>query len=176
MTLGELHDLDGRWQLRFTRHLPHPPEKVWRALTEPEHLAAWFPTEIHGDRRAGAILAFVFPAGEGPAMSGEMITYDPPVRLELTWGDDRLRFELAPEGDGTVLTFLDTFDELGRAARDGTGWHACLDLLEYDLAGQAPPWDPGRRWAELHPSYVERLGPEAATIGPPPGNDPREQS
>ncbi|MCW2567279.1 MAG: hypothetical protein JWN54_1376, partial [Mycobacterium sp.] len=51
MTLGALHDLGGRWQLRFTRRLPHPPQKVWRALTEPEHLAAWFPTEIRGDRR-----------------------------------------------------------------------------------------------------------------------------
>jgi len=24
---------DGRWQLRFTRTLPHPQEKVWRAVT-----------------------------------------------------------------------------------------------------------------------------------------------
>jgi uncharacterized protein YndB with AHSA1/START domain len=173
MTLGELHDLDGRWQLRFTRRLPHPPQKVWRAVTEPEHLASWFPTEVRGDRRAGAPLTFVFPDAEGPTMTGEMITYQPPALLEFTWGEDRLRFELAPEGDGTVLTMFSTFDQLGRAARDGTGWHACLDLLEYDLAGQTPPWEPGSRWVELHPSYVEGFGPEAATIGPPPGNDPR---
>ena len=40
---GELEQLnDGRWRLRFTRALAHPPEKVWRAITEPEHLASWF--------------------------------------------------------------------------------------------------------------------------------------
>jgi len=25
---------------------------------------------------------------------------------------------------------LDTIDELGKAARDGAGWHACLDVLQ----------------------------------------------
>ncbi|HKC74762.1 MAG TPA: SRPBCC domain-containing protein [Chloroflexota bacterium] len=47
---GQLEHIDGRWQLRFTRKLAHPPEKVWRALTEPAHLAAWFPTDIEGAR------------------------------------------------------------------------------------------------------------------------------
>jgi uncharacterized protein YndB with AHSA1/START domain len=28
--------------LRFVRRLPHPPAKVWRALTERADLAAWF--------------------------------------------------------------------------------------------------------------------------------------
>ena len=54
---GRLTQAGDRWQLRFERRLAHPPEKVWRALTEPEHLAAWFPSEIHGDREAGATLA-----------------------------------------------------------------------------------------------------------------------
>ncbi len=37
--------------VRFSRRLPHPPEKVWRALTEAEHLAAWFPTTVEGELR-----------------------------------------------------------------------------------------------------------------------------
>lgn len=52
---------DGRWRLRFVRTLPHPAEKVWRALTEPAHLAHWFPSTIDGERAAGAPLRFVFP-------------------------------------------------------------------------------------------------------------------
>jgi uncharacterized protein YndB with AHSA1/START domain len=28
--------------LRFHRHLTHPPERVWAALTEPEQIAAWW--------------------------------------------------------------------------------------------------------------------------------------
>jgi uncharacterized protein YndB with AHSA1/START domain len=167
MTLGRLQDLDGRWQLEFTRRLPHPPDKVWRALTGNEHLRAWFPAEIHGEWVVGATLRFVFPNGEGPTIEGKVITYDPPSALGYTWGDDGLRFELQPDGDGTALRFLNTFGELGKAARDAAGWHVCLDLLEYDLAGEQPPWNPSERWKEVHRSYVESLGPEASTIGPP---------
>jgi uncharacterized protein YndB with AHSA1/START domain len=166
--LGQLERLGDRWQLRFTRRLSHPPEKVWRALSEPEHLAAWFPTDIEGERRSGAPLRFVFREGEGPTLEGRMIEYDPPSVLELRWGDDEtLRFELEPDGEGSLLTFVNTFDELGRAARDAAGWHARLDLLAYHLDGEPPPWTPGARWQQVHESYVERLRPEASTIGPP---------
>jgi uncharacterized protein YndB with AHSA1/START domain len=41
---GVLERRDETIAVRFTRLLPHPPEKVWRALTEAGHLAAWFPT------------------------------------------------------------------------------------------------------------------------------------
>jgi len=35
---GTLDRLDnGQWQLRFTPALPHPPERVWRAITDPQH-------------------------------------------------------------------------------------------------------------------------------------------
>src|SRR5690349_909928 len=67
---GSLEQVAGRWRLRFVRTLAHPPEKVWRALTEPEHLAVWFPTEIHGEREAGAALRFVFAGDEGPPFEG----------------------------------------------------------------------------------------------------------
>ncbi|TMD22380.1 MAG: hypothetical protein E6I99_10200 [Chloroflexi bacterium] len=40
---GQLEQRNGRWQLTFVRKLPHSPEKVWKALTEPEHLKGWFP-------------------------------------------------------------------------------------------------------------------------------------
>jgi uncharacterized protein YndB with AHSA1/START domain len=165
---GQLERHDGRWQLRFTRRLAHPPEKVWRALTEPEHLAVWFPTTIEGERAPGAKLRFAHRDGAGPAVDGEMLAYDPPRLLELRWGgDETLRFELRPEDGGTVLTFVNVFDEFGKAARDAAGWHACLDVLALHLDGAQPPWTPGERWAQVHESYVERLGPEAARIGPP---------
>jgi len=164
---GRLERKDDRWQLRFTRTLPHPPEKVWRALTEPEHLAAWFPADIQGERVAGAALRFVHRDGAGPTVGGEMIRYDPPSLLELSWGGDILRFELRPDDGGTVLTFVNTFDERGKAARDAAGWHACLDLLGYELDQEPPPWSPRERWQIVHDGYVERFGPEASTIGPP---------
>jgi uncharacterized protein YndB with AHSA1/START domain len=166
---GTLEHVDGRWELRFVRRLAHPPATVWRALTDPEHLAAWFPAAIEGEREAGAPLRFVFEHGEGPDTEGEITVYDPPARFEFRWGEELLRFALEPDGDGCVLTFVDAFDELGKAARDGAGWHTCLDLLEHDLAGHRPGWTSADRWADVHPGYVERFGPEAATIGPPAG-------
>lgn len=164
---GQLERRDGGLVLRFTRRLPHPPQRVWRALTEPEHLAAWFPTTIEGDRAAGAPLRFAHRDGIAPPFDGEMLTFEPPSVMELRWGEDVLRFELRPEGDGTVLQFSDSFDELGRAARDGAGWHVCLDGLGYAAAGQSPPWSAADHWREVHDGYRRRLGPDASTIGPP---------
>lgn len=166
---GRLVRAGERWQLRFERRLAHPPEKVWRALTEAEHLTVWFPANIEGDRAAGAKLRFVFRNGEGPPSDGEMLVYDPPSALEFRWEDETLRFDLRPEGEGCVLTFVDTFDELGKASRDGAGWHVCLEVLEYHLAGQEPPRSNKVHWQDVHEVYVERFGPEASTIGPPEG-------
>jgi len=164
---GQLEQSEGRWQLRFTRKLRHPPEKVWRAITEPEHLAAWFPFDVEGERAAGASVRFVARKGELPDIEGEIAVYDPPSVLELRWSGESLRFELQPDGDGSVLTFLNGFDELGKAARDAAGWHSCLDVLTYHLDDREAPWDPTERWSQVHESYVERFGPEASTIGPP---------
>lgn len=165
---GTLEQTDRGWQLRFERRLPHPPAKVWRALTEPEHLAAWFPTTIEGERRAGAPLRFTFPMEDSPVLEGEMLTYDPPSVLEFRWDTDLVRFELRPDGaDGCRLTFTTVIDEVGTGARDATGWDVCLDVLAHHLAGTTPPWDPDTRWRDVHPRYVERLPDEASAIGPP---------
>ncbi|MGO9873959.1 MAG: SRPBCC family protein [Acidimicrobiia bacterium] len=167
---GTLDQLGNRWRVVFTRTLAHAPEKVWRALTEPEHLRAWFPTEIVGERTAGARLRFEFRDGQYPGFDGRMLTCDPPRVLEFEWGEDRLRFELTPTRSGTVLTLTDTLGELGKAARDGAGWHECLDKLAYALDGTEPPWVKNDRWREVHPGYVERFGPDASSVGPPDGH------
>jgi uncharacterized protein YndB with AHSA1/START domain len=167
--LGTLEHDGDRVVLRFTRRIGHPPERVWRALTEDARLEAWFPTTIEGERRAGAPLRFTHRYRDIPVMEGEMLGFDPPRLLELRWGDDVLRFELEADGpDATVLVFTDTFPELGRAARDGAGWHACLDVLAYAAGdGEQPPWSAADRWAQVKDGYVERFGPAASTIGPP---------
>jgi uncharacterized protein YndB with AHSA1/START domain len=152
------------WRLRFTRPLAHPAEKVWRAITEPEHLRAWFPDGIKGEWQVGATLTFGSPqAGE---FTGEVVAVEPPRLLEYTWGTDRLRFEIEPTGDGCMLTLFDTIDELGKAARDGAGWQVCLE----DLVARLDRADPGphdERWPPLYAAYQEAFGPEASTIGVP---------
>jgi uncharacterized protein YndB with AHSA1/START domain len=165
---GTMHQLeDGRWQLRFRRILPHPQSRVWRAITEPEHLARWFPSTIEGERATGAVLRFTFPGGEAPPMDGEMLAFEPESSIELRWGTDIVRIELREVPEGTELTLLDTLDERGKGARDGAGWHACLDALEAALGGESEARGQVERWSKVHSHYVESFGPEAATIGPP---------
>lgn len=171
---GVLERAGGRWRLRFVRVLPHSVAKVWRALTEEAHLATWFPTTIEGELRAGAPLQFRFRDGEYPTTHGEVIECDAPRVLEFTWGlseedidqPEQSRFELTPEGDGCRLTFMTTYDRVGKSARDAAGWHVCFDRLAEHLAGRpadvtADPWTP------LNQHYADLFGPEAASMGPP---------
>ena len=166
--LGTLDQSGAAPVLRYERRLTHSPEKVWRALTEPEQLAAWFPTTIEGARVAGAALRFSFPPEMpiGP-MQGEVVRIEPPRLLEFTWGPDTLRFELAGSGDGTVLSLSVILEELGKAARDGAGWHSCLELLALELDNRPDRGQSSDIWRRVHPSYVEHFGAEASTLGPP---------
>jgi uncharacterized protein YndB with AHSA1/START domain len=172
----QLHDAYGvlepagkRWRLRFSRRFTHAPDRVWRAITEPEHLKAWFPQHIVGEWRVGAALRFASEYGD---FDGEVLAFEPPRLLEFRWGTDIIRMEVAPDGDGSLFTLIDTFDELGKAARDAAGWHTCLDNLEHELDGVKLSGDGRERWNAVHPVYVDRFGPGAATIGPP---DPNEE-
>jgi uncharacterized protein YndB with AHSA1/START domain len=169
---GTLEQADQRWQLRFTRELNHPAARVWQAITEPGHLEAWFPQRITGEWVVRGPLTFSDPQGRGPDFGGEVLACDPPSLLEFRWGPDVIRLEIAARGPGCILTLLDTFDELGKAARDAAGWHVCLEFLASHL-DQAPE-PPASRWAEVHPGYVSSFGPAASAIGVPPGYQPAD--
>src|SRR5690349_16272232 len=114
-------------------------------------------------------LTFSFPGGQFPPFDGEMVEFEPQSVMEIRWGPDTVRLELRPIDEGTELTLLDTLEERGKAARDGAGWHTCLDALERSLGGDADARDQMNGWKDVHEHYVESFGPEAATIGPPEG-------
>jgi hypothetical protein len=82
-----------------------------------------------------------------------------------------LRFDLREHDGGTLLELTDTTTELGKAARDGAGWHECLDRLPAAVTLAEPPLAWGVRWQEVHPRYEAAFGPEASTIGPPEGHE-----
>ena len=169
--IGDLERAGDRWRLRFRRELRHPVTKVWQALTEPDELRTWFPDQVHVDEwKVGARMEFKDAQARIQPFDGEVLAYQPPKLLEFRWGTDVIRLEVAPHGDGTVLTLIDTIDEVGKAARDGAGWHVCLDRLEHALDGKPAP-HAEEQWTTVHRDYVKKFGPEAATIGPPEGWD-----
>src|SRR5258708_11695708 len=75
---GTLEEIDGRWRLRFTRALAHPPEKVWRAITEPQHLQAWVPHTLSGEWGLGSPPTFRGPPGPGPGLHCPAAADPPP--------------------------------------------------------------------------------------------------
>lgn len=67
--------------LSFECDLPDPPEKVWRALTEPELLAAWLmPNDIKAE--AGSRFAF---AGPDAPIECEVLEAEPGRLLRYSW-------------------------------------------------------------------------------------------
>ena len=155
---GELIELaGGKVAVRFERRLAHPPERVWRAVTEPEELAAWFPDTIEGEFAPGAEVRFPKFAEMGLRSVGTVTEFDPPRLLAFTWGTSALRFELEPDGDGCRLVFTDTLPR-EESAKNAAGWEVCLANLEARLAGEQPREFPPEHWSELHEGYASSYG------------------
>jgi uncharacterized protein YndB with AHSA1/START domain len=148
--------------LRFERHLRHGVDRVWRAVTEPGELAAWFPAAVIYEQRAGAPMQFDFGGMHGQDVwPGEVLEWDPPRAFAFRWGTDDLRFVLEPgaDSDTTILIFTHTFaHEPGKPARDAAGWESCLDELLQHLGGGDTVGRGGTTWAAHHLDYLGRFG------------------
>lgn len=78
---------DGTRSVILERDLPHPPEKVWRALTQPHLIEEWLmknaftPTVGH---------RFELQADWGK-VECEVLSVEPNTSVSYTWGDDHLR-------------------------------------------------------------------------------------
>jgi uncharacterized protein YndB with AHSA1/START domain len=156
-----LQTVDSRSVLRIERRLAHPAEKVWRAVTEPSQLAAWFPSEVEIPELAvGGKLRFVFTHGEGPTMDGAITELDPPWIFGFTWGDDELRIELRPDDGGRacVLVFTHAFADTAGAASFAAGWDACLAALDTALRDEPVSPPDGDAMDAQHEAFVEALG------------------
>jgi uncharacterized protein YndB with AHSA1/START domain len=164
---GTYETVDDRPAVRFERHLPHPIERVWRAITDPAELADWFPSQVTGELRPGGVLRFSFPGHDLPDTEGEITELEPPRRLAFWWGTEHLRFDLEPEADGCVLRLTHVLSSPDQAARDAAGWHVCLDRLERSLAGDdttAHGTEPTGEWSALYEEYEGRGLPTGAEI------------
>ncbi len=139
-------------RLFYQRHLPHSPEKIWAALTDPDQLKQWFmATGVKLDGRTGGSVEM--SAGPGQIHSqGRILTWDPPHVYEYEWiaeprpelpaGENSVvRWELKTVPGGTLLTLVHRHLTRPTATGFGPGWHAFLDRLAAQLAGSAlPSW------------------------------------
>lgn len=156
-----------RWTLVFVRDLRHAPEDVWDALTQPERLAAWAPyTADRALGTRGAATLVTTDRDDAEELPADVRVAERPRVLEHTWGDDLLRWELAPTSDGTRLTLRHTVEEREGTPMYSAGWHLCLGVLDRVLAGERVEPIVGERamdfgWADLRDRYAATLGVEA---------------
>lgn len=119
------------------RDLAHPPEKIWRALTQPHLIAEWL---MKADFAPVVGHRFDFSAEWG-AIQCEVREVDPPRSLSYTWGgmglESVVTWTLAPSGTGTRLRMEQTgFQRDQTQAYHGAkaGWPRFLANLEQLLA------------------------------------------
>ncbi len=92
--------------LSFTRDYPHPPERVWQALTDPQALAEWL---MENDFKPIVGHKFQFRTKPGPGFDGvttcEVLEVDPPKTLAYTFTgggiDTVVRYRLEKTATGT---------------------------------------------------------------------------
>jgi len=127
---GTIETIDGYPALRFERRLAHPVERVWRAVTEPAELAAWFVVPVPWTPLLGERF-------ESYGQAGEITELRPPRLIAWTSGYGSYRFELRPDAGGCVLVFTHVFGEdIGSPAEYAAGWEGYLDRLEARLGGR----------------------------------------
>src|SRR5216684_6030140 len=88
---------DGKSSFVYVTYIRTSPEELWVALTTSEFMKKyWFGMSFETDWKVGAPWKLIFPDGRS-ADAGEIVEFDPPRRLVLTWRHER-RPELTAEG------------------------------------------------------------------------------
>ncbi|MDG6106440.1 TIGR03086 family protein [Dactylosporangium aurantiacum] len=135
--------------------LPHPPGKVWRALTEPDLIARWL---MPGDFRLEVGHRYTMRTAPLPAagfsgtVDAEVLAFEPARMLRVRWRDAAgtgdgwtITWTLHPEGTGTRLFLLqegfDPDNPLHRRARDvmADGWRTRTARRLADLLTETGP-------------------------------------
>ena len=157
-----------KWTLILVRELHHPPEKVWRALTDPAHLREWAPFDADASLgTTGTAVKLTTVGAPTPQVSETTVTRaEAPRLLEYNWCDKDLRWELEALGEGTRLTLWHNIDR-GFISWGAAGWHICFDVLDRMLAGEPIGRMVGAEtmklsgWQRLTAEYGKQFGVEA---------------
>jgi uncharacterized protein YndB with AHSA1/START domain len=159
-------DGEEKWTLILVRELHHSPEKVWQALTDPQHLREWAPFDV--DRNigtAGTTAKFSWVGAPAP-FETTVTRAEAPRLLEYSAGDNNIRWELEPFGGGTRLMLSSNIDKRF-ISMGAAGWHISLDVLDRRLGGEpvdrivGPDAMKVAAWQRLNAEYAKQFGVEA---------------
>ncbi|MCI4366647.1 MAG: SRPBCC family protein [Thermoplasmata archaeon] len=159
--LGSLRVDGERATLVFRRRLSHPPEVVWKAITDPEEISRWHLTDASIDGRVGGSVR-LNRESQHFEVTGKVLTWDPPRVFEHEWSvapgpfspareESIIRWELRRDGAGTFLTLSHRNLTRRFASVYIAGTHAFLDRLSAQLDGR--PLPDMSRSAEVRDSY-----------------------
>ncbi len=153
-----------KWTLVLVRELRHPPQTVWRALTDPAELREWAPFDADGSLATeGATVKLTTVKAPTPNVSETTVTRAiAPKVLEYTWGGNDMRWQLDASGSGTRLTLWTSIDRRF-IAMGAAGWHVCFDVLDRRLSGApigriaGPEVMKFGGWQRLHAEYAKQF-------------------
>src|SRR5437016_14005930 len=98
--------------ISFELDLPHSPEKVWRALTDPALLAEWLLPVVDLKVEPGAAFTFktqAYPGWDG-TVNCRFIAIEAQRKLSYAWSvpflDTVVTFTLTPTASGTRLSIV----------------------------------------------------------------------
>jgi uncharacterized protein YndB with AHSA1/START domain len=132
--------------IAFSFDLPHSPEKVWRALTDPVLLSEWLLPVVGLQLEPGA--GFTFRTQPYPGWDGivncRILEVEALRKLSYTWGvpflDTIVTFTLAPTASGTLLSLVQSGFKAGQKREFGGaryGWKMMGGKL-VDLLARLP--------------------------------------
>lgn len=154
---------DGRVTLVLARDFDHPPEDVWRALTDPARVRAWAPYEPDRDLgETGPAALQMIDGMSSERLPARVHRVEAPRLLDYDWADGRLLWELSARDSGTRLTLRHTVDDPDWLPMMAAGWHLGLVGVDLLLSGRPVPDMTGESamefgWRELRDAYQEKL-------------------
>lgn len=174
---AEIRKDGDKWTLVLVRDFSHPPQKVWEALTDPEHLRKWAPYDSDRNLGVEGTANLTTVGAPKPLVSETRVTRaEAPEWLEFNWGGQDIRWQLEPlAGHGTRLTLWHAIDRR-YISMGAAGWHVCFDVMERLLAGDPTPRVVGPEamkngvWQRLNGEYAKHFGLEAPAW---PSNAPK---
>lgn len=128
--------------VRRTIQIAAPPEKVWTAVTEPEHISRWFGRTVLVGEGVGAQGTIVWPEDAAP-MPIRVEAMDPPRAVTYRWCIDDTEGAPAVVDDApsTVFTFTLTATAQGTELTvEETGFEATADPAA-SLEDHRQGWD-----------------------------------